>query len=231
MKAYAIVVKDNETSQQGYAKLVESFWNVKNEIPLVMFEALTPDNVEKAMRDNKIQWNYPWEGSVVDFATGLTKNAYRTKNPKARMACGMSHFSLWQLCYETNETLIIQEHDCVWLSKIDFDPDDTGYQIIGLNNPLGSTRKSKMYHEKIISNAQPFQLAPYVDDDIKVPQGLAGNSCYMIKPRGAEQLISLVYKYGLWPNDAIMCRQLVNGLGVSKKFYTRVQGLPSTTSD
>jgi GR25 family glycosyltransferase involved in LPS biosynthesis len=231
MKAYAIVVKNNETSQIGYEKLVESFWKVGNEFPLIMYEAITPDNVDKEMRDNKIQWNYPWEGSVIDFATGLTKTSYRTKNKKARMACSMSHFSLWQLCYETNEPLIIFEHDSLCLTKIDFDPDDTGFQIVGLNNPLGATRKSNIYYEKIMSKSQPFQLAPYIDDDLKIPQGLAGNSCYMIKPSGAEQLISLIYKYGLWPNDAIMCRQLVNGLGVSRKFYTRVQGLPSTTSD
>ena len=52
----------------------------------------------------------------------------------------------------------------------------------------------------------------------------------MIKPKGAEQMLTLVQNYGLWPNDAIMCRQLVKGLGVSKKFYTTVQRLQSTTT-
>ena len=84
--------------------------------------------------------------------------------------------------------------------------------------------------DSILKNKQAFQLTPYVDEDMKVPQGLAGNSAYFIKPEGAEQMISLVYKYGMWPNDALMCRQLVNGLGVTRKFYTKVQGLKSTTT-
>jgi len=34
----------------------------------------------------------------------------------------------------------------------------------------------------------------------------------------------------LWPNDAIMCKQLIRGLGVSRKFYTHIQNLKSTTT-
>jgi len=55
-------------------------------------------------------------------------------------------------------------------------------------------------------------------------------SAYIIKPAGAKKLIELVKQYGLWPNDAIMCRQLVPRLGVTRKFYTNIQGLKSTTS-
>jgi GR25 family glycosyltransferase involved in LPS biosynthesis len=63
-----------------------------------------------------------------------------------------------------------------------------------------------------------------------VPQGLAGNSAYIIKPKGAEELIMAVEKYGAWPNDAIMCKQLIPNMGVTRRFYTKVQGLPSTTT-
>ena len=46
-----------------------------------------------------------------------------------------------------------------------------------------------------------------------------------------NKLIAAVEEYGLWPNDAIMCRQLIKKLGVTRKFYTLVQGLPSTTTE
>jgi GR25 family glycosyltransferase involved in LPS biosynthesis len=69
-----------------------------------------------------------------------------------------------------------------------------------------------------------------VIDDDKIPQGLAGNSAYIIKPEGARRLLELVKEYGLWPNDAIMCRQLISKLGITKTYYTKVQGLESTTS-
>jgi len=66
-------------------------------------------------------------------------------------------------------------------------------------------------------------------DEFNVPQGLAGNSAYIIKPAGANNLLNAVKEHGLWPNDAIMCKQLIPRLGVTKEYYTRVQGLPSTT--
>ena len=74
-----------------------------------------------------------------------------------------------------------------------------------------------------------FQPAPYIDD-LKVPQGLAGNSAYIIKPSGAIKMLKLVEEYGLWPNDAIMCKQLIPNLYVTRKFYTTIQNLKSTTT-
>jgi len=67
-------------------------------------------------------------------------------------------------------------------------------------------------------------------DAQNVPQGLAGNSAYIIKPWAADEMINLVNEYGLWPNDAIMCYQLFPLLGVTRKYYTRLQGLQSTTT-
>ena len=131
--------------------------------------------------------------------------------------------------YHFDKPIMIIEHDAVFIKKIDFEPEDTGYDIVGINNPLGCTRKSKVFHDKILEKNQFFQLAPYVDDDTKIPQGLAGNSAYIIKPEGAHDLVRLVSKHGLWPNDAIMCRQLID-IAVTRKFYTRVQGLESTTT-
>jgi hypothetical protein len=71
--------------------------------------------------------------------------------------------------------------------------------------------------------------SPWIDKPV-VPQGLAGNSAYIIKPAGAKQMLDLVNEFGLWPNDAIMCRQLVPKLGVTRKFYTTRQNIKSTTT-
>ena len=67
-------------------------------------------------------------------------------------------------------------------------------------------------------------------DDFNVPQGLAGNSAYVIKPEGAKKMLALADEHGMWPNDALMCKQLIPTLGVTRNFYTRVQGLRSTTT-
>ena len=70
---------------------------------------------------------------------------------------------------------------------------------------------------------------PWIDEK-NIPQGLAGNSAYILKPEGAEALISAAYRYGLWPNDALMCKQLIRNLGVTRTFYTGLQKTLSTTT-
>lgn len=230
MIAYAITIRDNAVSEAGYKNLVTSSKSVGNEFKVLRYDAITPLNVEQIMEDSDVKWNWPWEGEVVDFVTGLTKKAYQTKDKRKRKACSMSHFNLWQMCFELKEPMLILEHDAMFVNRIDFDIRNTKFQILGINNPLMATRKAHAYYDKIVDSWDAFQYTPYIDDDIKMPQGLAGNSAYIMTPEGAEQMISLTYKHGVWPNDAMMCRQLVNKLGVTRKFYTRVQGLPSTTT-
>ncbi len=230
MKAYAIVVKDNQVSEKGYENLVKSSKSVGNKFKVKKFDAVTPRSVDNIMIESEVKWNYPWEGEITDFSTGLTKKSYPTKDKRKRMACSMSHFLLWQQSFHEQEPILILEHDAMFTNRIDFDIMKTKFKILGINNPLMATRKSHDYYDKIVKSYDAYQYAPYIDQDIKVPQGLAGNSAYIVSPQGAEKLISLTYEHVLWPNDAIMCRQLIMGLGVTRKFYTRVQGLPSTTT-
>jgi len=229
MKAVSIVIDKNEVSELGYSRLVESSKAVGNDFDIQRWNAITPSNVSEFMTGAGITWSYPWEGEVVDFATGLVKTSYKTANPKARIACACSHYCLWHESATTNTALLILEHDAYFVNKIDFDPADVKADIIGINNPLGATRKSQLFYDKVLQSTINYPLTPMIDN-IYIPQGLAGNSAYIIKPAGAKQMLELVKQYGLWPNDAIMCRQLVPKLSVSRKFYTNVQGLKSTTS-
>lgn len=229
MKAYAIVINGNKVSEQGYSHLVQSSKDVGNTFPINKFEAITPPYVKATMEEHNIKWNYPWVGKHVDFATGLTKSAYKTKNPDARIACALSHYLLWKTAVKLDEPILILEHDAYFTDKIDFDPDRTKMWAIGINNPLGATRKAREYYTAIVNNDAWCQLAPTIDKQ-DVPQGLAGNSAYIIKPQGAQKMIDLVKQFGLWPNDALMCKQLMPRLGVTKKFYTKIQNLVSTTT-
>lgn len=229
MKATAIVMSGNEISEIGYRRLVESSFKVGNIFEINKWNAITSDNVEEFMKEAGLRWNYPWEGQVIDFATGLTKTAYKTTNPKSRMACACSHYCLWHESATQDQTMLILEHDAYFVNKLDFDPDTVKADIIGINNPLGATRRSSIYHQKIMDSKLDYQLAPWIDD-VTVPQGLAGNSAYIIKPEGAKKMLQLVEEYGLWPNDALMCRQLITRLGVTRKYYTNIQNLQSTTT-
>lgn len=230
MKAYAIVMSDNKISTTGYKNLVQSSVSVGNDFNIQQFSAVTDKSVNKFLEKRYIEWNYPWDQPVTDFASGLVKTPYNTKNKNARIACALSHYSLWEKCVDSKQTFLILEHDALFTAKIDFDIEDTQFEILGINDPRSATRKSQEYYTNIVSSVFPYMPTPVIDD-ITVPQGLAGNSAYIIRPSGAKKLLRLVSEYGLWPNDAIMCRQLVGPtLGVTRKFYTRVQGLQSTTT-
>ena len=230
MRAKAIVIPGNETSHLGYRRLLKSYEDTQQEFNVDQFEASTPYNAEQHMKEFDITWNYPWEGEVSDFATGLIKRAYVGRDPRARIACAMSHVRLWIECFETKINFLILEHDAYfikhipWIQILEWD-----YDIIGINDPLGATRKAREFKRLIELDPNFVQNVPTIDE-FNVPQGIAGNSAYIITPDGAERVLQAVFKYGLWPNDAIMCKQLVRGMGVTKHHYTRIQGLPSTTT-
>ena len=229
MIAYCIVIKDNVISETGYNNLCESSQKVNNNFAINKFEAITPEYVDSTLKQQRVKWNYPLQGEVMDFASGLKKTAYLTRDINKRIACGLSHYLLWKTAVSTKSDILVLEHDAIFQNAIDFDINKTSFQILGINNPLGCTRRSQQYYDQILNNQQPYQLVPWIDDQT-IPQGLAGNSAYIITPTGADQLIRLVREYGLWPNDAIMCRQLVRRLGVTRKFYTHIQNLRSTTT-
>lgn len=230
MKAYAIVIKDNDVSELGYETLVKSSEAMGNTFEIERYDAVTPDLAINRLRDVGVKWNYPWDKSVRDMASGLLKSPYPTKNRNARIACALSHYNLWKKCHSSDETFLIMEHDAVWKKKLsEWVTVDPIYDIIGINDPRGATRRSRQFHDLLQAREALVNRPPVIDEDY-VPQGIAGNSAYVMNTSGASKMLKLVKEYGLWPNDALMCRQLVKTLGTSKTYYTGVQGLPSTTS-
>lgn len=229
MKAVAIVIDNHNISEYGHKRLVESSFRVGNTFEIERFSAITPATLPK-----RINWNYPIEGSVYDLGTGLKKSAYQGALA-TRQACAFSHLTLWRRCAEGDQSFMILEHDAAFVHNANELVDaNLHYPIVGINNPLKATRRAQVFYDEVIKLAPTKKLtieAPWVDADRLVPQGLAGNSAYIITPEGAETLVQLVGRYGLWPNDAIMCKQLLpNQLGVTTKFYTVVQNLQSTTT-
>jgi len=187
--------------------------------------------VRKNLKKEKLIWNYPWEGRVSDIKSGLIKSAYQTADPRKRISCFVSHWYLWQKCVKLDEMILILEHDSRFIKKLPADSTfaRADFDIIGINDPSMATRKSKLYHDMILERVDFFQPVPRIDE-FNIPQGLAGNSAYVIKPAGAKLMLELSQEYGMWPNDALMCYQLVPKLGVTRNFYTRIQGLRSTTT-
>lgn len=225
MKAYIITLSKNPRSVAAADRCIKSA-----NIPIKKFEAVNELQAEKLMRNFGIQWNYPWKGEEYDMKAGIKKTAYTTAEPMRRVACFLSHYLLWKQCMEQDEPILILEHDAIFVKPFDETPFmKAACEIISINDPRGATRKAQEYHDKLQQNPKMLQRVPTIDEPT-VPQGLPGNSAYVIKPAGARKMIELVKEFGAWPNDALMCKQMIQTLGASKIYYTRVQGTPSTTS-
>ena len=229
MKAKVITLSGNKDSFTQANVLIDSSNHFKNDFVIDKFIATTVDNVVEEFKTRKIQWNYPWTKSHIDIATGLRKSPYETADPKKRMACFMSHYRLWELCVQHDEPYMILEHDAQFVRKLELKTlHDSKYSVVSLNDPRGATRRSLAYHEAISQNV--ISPAPWIDTH-EVPQGLPGNSAYFIKPKGATKLLKLVEEFGAWPNDAIMCKQLMSGmLGCLGKYATTVQNTQKSTT-
>ena len=230
MKSYIITLTDDEVSTDATTKAIMSSHAVENDFNIDIFDATIPEHVDQQMELYDLKWNWPWEQLENDMHSGLMKLPYLTANRKKRIACFLSHYRLWKSCVIENQPLLVFEHDVVFTSKVPVDIlEKSKYSVIGLNDPRRATRKSDLYHEAVQSDAGPVCPCPKIDVD-NVAQGLAGNSAYYIKPQGAQKLLDLVDEYGAWPNDAIMCRQMMPGqLGQLRKYCTTVQRMISTT--
>ena len=229
INAYIITIKDNERSQRAADRLIDS---MPSNITPKKFDAIVPDQVDRLMKKYKLKWTWPWQGEEYNLKAGLIMRAYQTADPKKRMGCFLSHYMLWQRCIKYDEPMIIHEHDALYFSDENlpvYELEKSWYNIIGLNNPAGATRMAGAYDRVVYESEGKIVRAPAIDDH-NIPQGIAGNSSYYIKPEGAETMIDLTKEYGCWPNDALMCRQLVSTLGQTKHYYTGVQGIESTTT-
>ena len=230
-----ITMTDNKVSMEAFGKLQDSSHSVGNDFRPEIFEATIAENAEDHLSKLLLEWNYPWEGVVTDLKTGLKKSAYQTKNRLNRIACAISHYRLWAVCVKTDTPMLIMEHDAIFIQKFRYDNllEDKHYNIIGINNPIGNTRKSHEFH-KILQQSVDRENTGIVPvptiDNFDIPQGLAGNSAYIIKPKGARMCIKAASEHGLWPNDALMCKQLIPHMGVTKAYYTNTQRVVSTTT-
>ena len=230
-----ITMTDNEVSLGAFTKLQDSSYRVGNDFRPEIFEATIAENAEDHLSKLLLEWNYPWEGVVTDLKTGLKKSAYPTQNRLNRIACAISHYRLWAVCVKTDKPMLIMEHDAIFIQRLRYDNllEDNHYNIIGINNPIGNTRKSHEFH-KILQQSVDRENTGIVPvptiDNFDIPQGLAGNSAYIIKPKGARMCIKAASEHGLWPNDALMCKQLIPHMGVTKAYYTNTQRVVSTTT-
>jgi hypothetical protein len=92
----------------------------------------------------------------------MVRRDWRTK-----AACTISHMRLWQHCIDINEPIMILEHDanfityfrykyiaCSGTYKMPLANGEWTGGICGINSPIGTTRKARMFNTKVEENVK-----------------------------------------------------------------------------
>jgi GR25 family glycosyltransferase involved in LPS biosynthesis len=230
MKVLAIETPNNKDSTNGIIRLKNSIDKHKCELDFYKLTATTPETLQEYLDlFNNIKYTYPLQGEKrIDEATNLRLTGYRASDVNKVFSATISHARAWSLCANNNEEIMVCEHDAIFTRQ--FKPFDWEGGVLGINDPRGATRRAAIFHDEIRLKGEGIHDVPWIDVS-EVPQGLAGNSAYIIKPHFAKQLLEKLKEYGAWPNDALMCKQIFpQQLKICSPYYTTLQGIRSQTT-
>ena len=173
MKCFVITIMDNQKSLAAARRCMNSAghfgYNVEE------FHAFTPQNCN-------IREKFKEEGLSIE---GFREPYSRLDNC---LSAFMSHYTLWKMCRDTKEELMIFEHDAVMIDRVPFVMNYKG--VISLGKPSYGK-----YNTPSILGVNPLTSKPY----------FPGAHAYRIKPLGAEALIN-VATLDAMPTDVFIHR-------------------------
>lgn len=152
-----IVIEGHPDSERCAARCIES--GRKFGIKVERFNAFTPADNPAAMF----------------AARGWTTERFihnRFSRPEPCMSCFLSHARLWHECAYSGESVVICEHDCVWVRPL------PRMQLAGWLCNLGRPSFGGF-------RTPPIGFGPLISKP-----HMPGLTCYFIHHKGAEQLLS-----------------------------------------
>lgn len=226
MKAYVITLAGNEYSEGVAARCIRTAAEV-GVIDVTKFCGVPKEASEEAMQRHHLKWAWTTDSIRYCPISGLRQHLYGG-DLRALIGCTMSHYLLWKRCLEDGEPYLILEHDAVFIREF---PKFEFQGICQINDPAGATRRGQFWHDAMVERGTTgvHTKTCITTETEQIPDGLAGNSAYVIKPQAARELIGKCDEVGLWPNDAIMCRQFFPYLEEFFPFVTKVIQVVSTS--
>ena len=227
MKAFVITLFNDKYSVQSAENTIKTARQMNDDLHIEMVRAVTPKQI------GDYTYSYPLMGETKTYE-GMTLTGYATTETDKKIACSLSHMHLWEKCVEMDEPIMILEHDAVFTRKFKLGKLMNAIEdgdIVMVNDPRGATRRGQLYHDNIIRWDYGLNDIDGVNGpDENAPDGLAGNSAYIITPSAAKKASELQSTIGIWPNDALLCKQLFpKKLKSYYPYITRVNQMKSTT--
>ncbi len=224
LRARVITMIGHEYSEACAARCISS--GQRHGVEVERFPATQVRNANLAMFMAGLKWTFPLVSKERHHLTGLWLRPYNNRDLRARIGCAMSHCRLWEECAAGADPYLVLEHDAVFVGPL---PDVDFRFACMVNDPLGATPKGRWWSKHMRQRGPGvFPVTHIFPNDI--PDGLAGNSAYLLQPHAASALVNAYRQYGVWPNDATMCRQLFPDLEELYPFVTRVERGRSTTA-
>ena len=156
MKAYVIRIKGHELSEQAATRCIKSA--AKHGLEVTRWDAFTPK--DKPLQNLREMGINPAPFDEVYSRTLNCASAF------------LSHYSLWEECYKTNEKIVIFEHDAVVFSEI---PTEVEFEyVMTFSQPSYGN-----YKNPLTLGVNPLTQKTY----------FGGAHGYIVKPQGAKYLI------------------------------------------
>ena len=233
LKTYVITLKGNNYSTEKASMTITSALMIGH-IDIDWYDAVPKDKAREVMESYGLKWTWANNNKspAVCPITGLQQIPYYNANLDAKIGCAMSHYELWKKCVEDDEIYLILEHDAVFVRPFPKELADGDFKgICQINDPKGAGRRGRFLQQTMIENNKEGVNPKTLNiGGPLVPDGLVGNSAYVIKPHAAQELIDRFHELGVWPNDATMCIQLLPYLEEYYPFITKVEQDISTSS-
>lgn len=229
-------------------KLIKSIKDTQTEIEPIVFRATEYKSLKEDLKlityidTSNLEYTYPMLHEGRERITGLYMMPPAPhEDVRFRIACMISHMRLWQKCIDMDEPIVVLEHDAIFTHKFKkeyiLEHKDFLGGVCGLNTPIRATREDK--HYAILLNelgygihTVPSILHPDgVVDGKEIPSGLPGNSSYIITPLAAKALLKKTKEVGMWPNDVVMCKQLMGDwVQIAHPHFSEIQTHNSSTT-
>ena len=198
--AYIITIKNHKASEKT-SKICIDAWEKYSNIPIHIFDAITPVTVNDAYQEMNLTWN-PVGHPSVDLPKNALKSAQSCSQTKSKSACAISHIKLWEMTSKSSSSQIILEHDGLLTRPLSESAiemfEASPYGIISLNGPMPPHRKKYFFNPD--------------KSDLNFPELLntitlsgAGQG-YYIKPWAATRVLEKLYEIGYMPcmNDTFL---------------------------
>lgn len=123
--------------------------------------------------------------------------------------CFLSHYELWKKCVDQNETLLICEHDGIFIRHMPTDIEDHFTHVLNLDPYNQFDESYNQLVEKSLVLPIEYCTAVTKSKDKAGPY-LPGAYGYLIKPEGAKRLINFAHKKGALPTDKHIGQNIVD---------------------